>query len=472
MTQDICRKIYNLINPGHSFAPACLPDLSRKLRALADAIDSGSFSAADPPPNQATITTTTTSPPATTAAAITATDQPKPQKITKIKVGREFDFSRFENRYIALELLYLGHDYGGFARQDDHPLKTIESELFAALHKTRLIPQAESWKEYKYSRGGRTDKGVSALSQVIALKVRSSARAGEALPLQDKEINYPWMLNRVLPKEIRVTGWADVPPDFSARFSAKHREYLYFFIDQPPPSSDGVRGASSSSSSSAPPQQLNIEAMQQAASYFIGNHDFRNFCKIDITNAKSWTRVIMGCDVFPVSHCSWGAGRQLVAFRVKGTAFLYHQVRCMAAILFMVGKGYEDPSIVQQLLDIKQTPQKPMYAYASEEPLLLHGCSYDVDHLQWFRPGANHKIVREKLEEMLQSHLIRAGILDAIQKRLGGDEVVEDEDIKAAVRGVSVHVKLEARQVGQSLEERLAKHQKVLDVDGRVKVMN
>lgn len=390
----------------------------------------------------------------------------------KIKVRREFDFARFETRYIALELLYLGHDYCGFARQDDHPSETIESQLFAALHTTRLIPQAESWREYKYSRGGRTDKGVSALSQVIALKVRSSARAGEALPLQDKEINYPMMLNGVLPNDIRVIGWADAPPEFSARFSAKHREYLYFFIDQPHSSDGGGGVASSSSSAAPPPQQLNIEAMRQAAYHFIGNHDFRNFCKIDITNAKSWTRIIKDCDVYPVSDCTWGAGRQLVAFRVKGTAFLYHQVRYMATILFMVGKGYEDPSIVQQLLDIKQTPQKPIYALASEEPLLLHGCSYDADHLQWHRPGTNHTIVREKLEEMLQSHLLRAGILDAIQKRLGGDVVVEDDRKKAGARGSSVHVKLEARQVGLSLEERLARHQKFIDVNGRVKLMN
>jgi tRNA pseudouridine38/39 synthase len=32
--------------------------------------------------------------------------------------------------------------------------------------------------------------------------------------------------------------------------------------------------------------------------------------------------------------------------RVKGTAFLWHQVRCMAAVLFMVGYGHEAPAVI------------------------------------------------------------------------------------------------------------------------------
>ena len=42
--------------------------------------------------------------------------------------------------------------------------KTIESELFRALAVTRLI---ESRETSNYHRCGRTDKGVSAFSQII-----------------------------------------------------------------------------------------------------------------------------------------------------------------------------------------------------------------------------------------------------------------------------------------------------------------
>lgn len=60
----------------------------------------------------------------------------------------------------------------------------MESHLFSALTKLRLIESREvgkssplaltSWQTSGYSRCGRTDKGVSALGQVVALRLRSA----------------------------------------------------------------------------------------------------------------------------------------------------------------------------------------------------------------------------------------------------------------------------------------------------------
>ena len=47
------------------------------------------------------------------------------------------------------------------------------------------------------------------------------------------------------------------------------------------------------------------------------------------------------------------------------------QVRCMAAVLLMVGRHLEQPEIVQQLLDVQQNPCKPQYNYASEVMTVL-----------------------------------------------------------------------------------------------------
>ena len=48
-------------------------------------------------------------------------------------------------------------------------------------------------------------------------------------------------------------------------------------------------------------------------------------------------------------------------FEVVGTAFLYHQVRCMMAVLFLVGEGKEAPEIVSELLDLERYPRRPNY---------------------------------------------------------------------------------------------------------------
>ena len=47
-----------------------------------------------------------------------------------------------------------------------HQCALLQSRLYAALRRTKLIPDDTGWQELGYSRCGRTDKGVSALGQV------------------------------------------------------------------------------------------------------------------------------------------------------------------------------------------------------------------------------------------------------------------------------------------------------------------
>ena len=63
--------------------------------------------------------------------------------------------------------------------------------------------------------------------QVVALRLRSATRAGNPAPDPRDELDYPALLNRALPGDIRVLGWAPVPAGFSARFSTLHRTYRH-----------------------------------------------------------------------------------------------------------------------------------------------------------------------------------------------------------------------------------------------------
>ena len=244
--------------------------------------------------------------------------------------------------------------------------------------KTCLISDRES---SGISCGGRTDKGVSALGQVVALRVRSNLIEGEgsivppaSAPMEPSkeardEIDYCRVLNRVLPEDIRILGWHPVDSDFSARFSAAGRTHKYFF----------ARG------------HLDVERMRDAAQRLLGEHDLRNFCKID-PNVTNFRRSIRAFEVEP---CSSGGSavdpaspQALWAFTIHGTAFLYHQVRCMVAVLFLVGEGKESPDIVSQLLDIERMPRRPNYEMASDAPLLLHSIDYDQIEVALIRCGA------------------------------------------------------------------------------------
>jgi tRNA pseudouridine38/39 synthase len=44
---------------------------------------------------------------------------------------------------------------------------------------------------------------------------------------------------------------------------------------------------------------------------------------------------------------------------IKGTAFLWHQVRLMMSVLFMIGKGEETPEIIDQLFDVDRLVSRP-----------------------------------------------------------------------------------------------------------------
>jgi tRNA pseudouridine38/39 synthase len=71
-----------------------------------------------------------------------------------------------------------------------------------------------------------------------------------------------------------------------------------------------------------------------------------------------------------------GVGPKVYYFHVRGSAFLWHQIRHMVAILFMVGQGLERPKLVTQLLDVEANPRRPNYTMAEEVPLVLWDCIF------------------------------------------------------------------------------------------------
>lgn len=360
--------------------------------------------------------------------------------VKKPRAKKKMDPSKYSTRYIALKLAYLGKNYGGFEFQAMGNQPSIEEELWNALTKACLIfPEDEKLVDFdccEYSKCGRTDRGVSAFGQVIGLRVRSNRplpkeptqdedAEGELLqevlgadqdqqqqevveekPFDDirDEISYPHVLNRLLPKEIRILAWCpSPPPDFSARFSCRERQYRYFFT-QPAfaPTPSHVEGVPMKQRTRKIMKSgwLDIEAMRDAAKRYEGEHDFRNLCKIDpakqITNFKrrmfesDIVEVKDAASALPYLKAAGFAPEDLALnsgevypkvyyFHVRGSAFLWHQIRHMVAVLFLVGQGLEQPSLVSELLDVERNPRRPNYVMADEVPLVLWDCIFPSD---------------------------------------------------------------------------------------------
>lgn len=126
-------------------------------------------------------------------------------------------------RKIALKLSYHGKNYSGV--QCHKHILSIGECLQNALNITGL--------GYKFVFCGRTDAGVSAINMVVSLdaisRLENPNRTYDIIDSDYDEYPYDIMLNRILPDDIRITGWAPVPDEFNARYDCIQRHYKYFF---------------------------------------------------------------------------------------------------------------------------------------------------------------------------------------------------------------------------------------------------
>ncbi|ORZ36364.1 pseudouridine synthase [Catenaria anguillulae PL171] len=322
--------------------------------------------------------------------------------------ARHFNFADHPTRKVLFRLAYLGWPYQGFASQA-HTTETVEHHLFTALRTCRLIDPALNAGDIPqacdYSRCGRTDKGVSATGNAVCLNVRSRLKNDEQghddKDKDKEELPYLAMLNRCLPDHIRVLAWAPVEPDFSARFSCGARTYKYFL----------------------PGFGLDIARMHAAASAFVGTHDFRNFCKIDSTKPeRNYERSVLSVTIEPATELCSGAHHSTGVFpwyvlTVKGTAFLWHQIRCMVHVLLLVGQGLEHPSVVADLLDLTKYPAKPQYDLAPELPLVLWDCDFPQVTWRYSDAPASAQALGglvKHLATMYETHKVQTMLVDTL----------------------------------------------------------
>jgi tRNA pseudouridine38/39 synthase len=275
----------------------------------------------------------------------------KTQRIANnISTGKQVNYEITKN--MAFKFMYNGKNYDGLVVQKDTK-NTIEEHIFTALKKAKLIEDENSCN---FARCGRTDAGVSSVGNVFSLSLRYK-----------EGIDYIKILNNLLPKDIIITGQCEVDDSFDARFSCLYREYKYFFLRN----------------------NMDMEKIKQGTQKLIGLHNFKNFCKIDRSQpdyeTKTYDRRIYEFRLEKFDNLLFPSDDNSIKFNneifevyyvvIKGSAFLWHQVRCMMAILFLIGKGLEDISIIDKLFE--ESGLTFNYEIASELPLILTDCQFE-----------------------------------------------------------------------------------------------
>ena len=257
---------------------------------------------------------------------------------------------------IALKIGYDGTQFFGFACQPN--LRTIQGDLKHALLD---ITGASRCHDLQFQYASRTDRGVSAAGNVIALTTELS-REYLVYTLQGKL------------EDIWIRGVATVDKDFNPRH-ARQRWYRYF-----------LQGGN-----------LDLDKMREAAEAFTGHHDYTNYAKLEEKRPESSIDSIM---ITP--------REKFLCIDVKAHYFLWHQVRRIIAALEKVGKNMVDVDKIQASLD---TPtHRHSFGNASPDYLILMDTLYT--DIVFRKITMSHNT----LGTHATWHQARALIFDAIRK--------------------------------------------------------
>lgn len=230
-----------------------------------------------------------------------------------------------------IRLSYDGSAFCGWQIQNN--AKTIQGELEKSLS---MLLSAE----ISVVGAGRTDSEVNAINYIAHFDVP------DYVSIDAEHLHYK--LNAILPREISVHEISPCEDDFHARFDATSREYCYFvhFCKDPFLEKYSYRLR----------YPLDINKMNEAAKFLLGEHDFSCFEKVGGNNATS---------ICTITEASWSTYRpdyctlmnydcndgNYIVFRIKANRFLRNMVRAIVGSLIEVGRGRKDPSWIAGLIE-------------------------------------------------------------------------------------------------------------------------
>ena len=245
-------------------------------------------------------------------------------------------------RRIKLTIAYDGTAYKGWQLQPNGV--TIEEMLNKALSDLLKEPVC-------VIGASRTDSGVHARGNVAVFDTESRIPG-------DK---FCYAVNRGLPEDIRVVESEEVPQDWHPRKQNCVKTYEYQILNCK------IEIPTRRLYAHFCYYPLNVEKMNEAAKYLIGEHDFISFCAAN-HQAEETVRTIYGAEVKKNDE-------DIVTIRLCGSGFLYNMVRIIAGTLLKVGTGEWEPEHVKEVLEARNRKEAGQTAPA--KGLTLVGIEYE-----------------------------------------------------------------------------------------------
>jgi tRNA pseudouridine38-40 synthase len=220
---------------------------------------------------------------------------------------------------VKLVVAYDGTNYHGWQVQDNGI--TIEEVLNRTI--SELVQE-----DIKVIGASRTDAGVHACGNVAVFDTESRIPG-------DK---FSFALNQRLPEDIRIQESCEVHADFHPRYADTVKTYEYNILNR------RFELPSKRLYAAFCYYPMDIERMNQAAVYLVGEHDFKSFCSAG-AQVQTTVRTIYAVNVTKEDD--------MVHIRITGNGFLYNMVRIIAGTLMQVGTGLMEPEQVKEILEAR-----------------------------------------------------------------------------------------------------------------------
>lgn len=253
---------------------------------------------------------------------------------------------------IRLVVAYDGTDFCGWAPQRGQ--RTVHGTLTTGVRQV-------SGEENEIIGASRTDSGAHARGQTCHFDTE--------LPIEPAR--WAYVINKTLPKDLRVVASDEVTADFHSRFSAIKRWYRYKILHGAP---DPIRGRFAHWHW----QRLDVDQMKQAAESLVGEHDFFAFSQQLDARANA-VRTLFSIDVRPVRDEVW--------IDIVGTAFVRGMMRRISGSLMDIGRGNRPVEWTSELL-------QPGRNRRLERPPVLPACGLTLMKVTYGRHPRDHRFQR------------------------------------------------------------------------------
>lgn len=281
---------------------------------------------------------------------------------------------------MALCMIYNGKDYLGMQRNPG--TKTIEEDLLQAMQRAQvLLPeQVEYPRTVMFQRAARTDKGVSAMRQVVSLK----------LPTNLPTDTLVQRINQHLGDHIRVIGIKRTTRGFNSKNNCDARTYSYTLPSFAFAVPDVIAGASYR----IPGDR--IDEVNRVLSIYKGSHNFHNFTSGKKSEDPSAMRYIISCEC---SRPFEREGLEFVQIQLKGQSFMLHQIRKMVGLVIAIMRGYTSEDTIRRAWG----PERLDIPIAPALGLMLEEVHYERYNKKYGGDGIHEPLTWDEHQEIIHT---------------------------------------------------------------------